>query len=238
VPAPRLTALLPVSGADTPELVCETLASLSDCRHPGLGVAVAADPEALNWVAGLLGDRIDGAPDCFNKGWYGVPAFCLGVAAGEREAAVLNAAGREAWGDSDAFVALRPGDRLLPGYPERVLGAFAGALGMVGAVVADRFDGALRVFEEPVARDRLTVRVWQPPALAVARYALEHVGPLDPDAAPGEVYDLLLRLTNKFVVLHLPEPLSRVRPRPPLDAAESGRAWRRAVLLTQWRASQ
>jgi hypothetical protein len=233
VPA-RLSYLTVVSGEGAADALPDTLRSVADAAREGTTVAIASDAANLARVAALLGPTVDGV---FNKRVGGVPALCLGFGEGVlRQSDALNELSKAAWEGADVFVTLAAGDTVSPDYPDAVDAAFRDGNGIVGAVVTDRWDGPLRVHEEPMSRGRLLETVWCPPVLAVGRFALKAAGPWDPDAHPGEAYDMAVRLTERFIIAHVPRPLVRCRPRPPLPEADAVAAWRRAVSLANWRA--
>lgn len=231
--APRLTFVLEAYGEDAAARAEQTLRSLTG-THPAIGVGILTDPLGLPHLTSLLGGRLAESPSAFNKSWHSVPALCLGFGDGlVRHADAMNAVIEPTWNDTDVYVPLVAGDLVSPTFSSRILDTFTTSLGSVGAVVTDYYENGLRVFEEPCARDRLLGRVWQPPSLAVARYAMESIGRYDPVVSPGETYDLLLRITSQFVVLHVPEPLFKAQPRYRPTETETTEAWRKAV----WKAS-
>lgn len=121
------------------------------------------------------------------------------------------------WEDTDVFMFLDSDDEYLPGKMARSVARWAEASQHIGAVYSD-YDTLnpatglrLRQYKEPFSRARLLQECLPNMNSLVSKQALEQCGVLDETLRTCEDYDLWLRISEKFILVHLPEPLLLLR---------------------------
>lgn len=136
---------------------------------------------------------------------------------------------RAAWDDTEFFALLDSDDFYLPGKIESALAALRDP--HVGAVYSDydtlRPDGLrLRQYKEPFSRGRLLQECVVNCDSVVRRAALESVGLFDEGLRVCEDYDLWLRLSEKYLIHHVPESQVVIRVGPHSSTAQvRGPVW-------------
>lgn len=123
---------------------------------------------------------------------------------------------RVAWEGTDAFAFLDSDDVYLPGKISKSIELIRAATFPVGVVYSDfdtvRPDGLrLRQYKEPYSRERLLRECIANCDSLVTREAIERCGDFDEDLRVCEDYDLWLRISEHFVLLHVPESLVDIR---------------------------
>lgn len=123
---------------------------------------------------------------------------------------------RVAWEGTDVFALLDSDDVYLPGKISRSLARIAAAPDHVGVAYSDydtlRPDGLrVREFKEPYSRERLLSECIVNCDSLVSRKALEAVGLFDEELRVCEDYDLWLRISERFLLSHVPESLVTLR---------------------------
>jgi glycosyltransferase involved in cell wall biosynthesis len=115
-----------------------------------------------------------------------------------------------AWDGTDAYAFLDSDDAYLPGKVGTAVAVLKADPNHVGAVYSDyetlRPDGLrVRCFKEPYSRTRLLQECIVNCDSVVSKRALEAVGTFDESLRTCEDYDLWLRLSERFLIHHVPE---------------------------------
>lgn len=123
---------------------------------------------------------------------------------------------KAAWEGTDVFAFLDSDDLYEPGKISKSVARFLDAPGLVGAVYSDydtlRPDGLrVREWKEPYSRQRLLQECIVNCDSLVSKEAIDAVGGFDDTLRVVEDYDLWLRLSEKFLISHVPESLVTVR---------------------------
>ncbi len=121
------------------------------------------------------------------------------------------------WNHTHVYGFLDADDMYLPGKIEKSIALFEEYPNRIGAVYTD-YDtlsidtGQLvSVYKEPYSRERLLQECIVHSSCMVSRLALEQCGLYDIQLRCAEDYDLWLRISEKFIVSHIPETLMTVR---------------------------
>ena len=240
MPGPRITALLTAFGPEEGSLLADTVSSLLSCG--GLNLAIAGDKSAIGWL-GQSTKPIEGAKGCF-PATLGTLSCATWTFPDDRRpsvSAAKNAAANECLGESDAFLFLRAGDTIKKDAPRKLAEMLFSAheAGIVFPdVELDTEHGPVRIFAEPFDRFRLVSVPDAWPVYMVKADAIKQVGGLHPGMEPLADYEFQLRLTEKYVALHLPEPIVRITRRPSLPQEARSSCWQRALSFASQRASQ
>tara|TARA_R110002110_G_scaffold405474_1_gene624650 strand:- start:1797 stop:2531 length:735 start_codon:yes stop_codon:yes gene_type:complete len=128
--------------------------------------------------------------------------------------AARNGAIRHAWDDTDFFIMLDADDSYLPGKISKSVSVMAEDPYKIGLVYADvlieNLETGATVLEtrKPYTRAELEMECIVSNTPLVNKIALMNVGLYDEDMRVAEDWDLWLRITEGFVAVHIPEPLS------------------------------
>lgn len=120
------------------------------------------------------------------------------------------------WNKSHIFGFLDADDIYLPGKIEKSLQIFTQDPERIGAIYTDydTIDESgikIRNYKEPFDRERLLQECIVHSACFVSKLALQHCGLYDEEMRTAEDWDLWLRISERFVLIHIPEPLMMVR---------------------------
>lgn len=143
------------------------------------------------------------------------PVHCVRVEQPMGQSWCRNFAMQSVWDTSDAFAFLDADDNYLPGKISRSVEALSpkhryGKLGLVYSdeVVTDATTGRRwRRFRESFSLDRIVRYNCVGGNFVVKKAVIESVGGFDESMKVAEDYDLARRAAEKFVLLHIPEPL-------------------------------
>lgn len=155
---------------------------------------------------------------------------------------------RAGWDSTDVFAFLDSDDLYLPCKLSRSVEKWKEAPHHVGAVYTDyetfdeRTGVRVRQYKEPFSRERLVRECLPNMDSLVSKQALEQCGGFDEDMRVAEDYDLWMRISEKFMIVHLAEPLLAVRVGDHSSTAGVPREvwernWRRVMQKAQARAS-
>jgi glycosyltransferase involved in cell wall biosynthesis len=155
--------------------------------------------------------------------------------------------GIEAFAESsDLFAFLDSDDLYMPRKLELSVKKIISAPEHVGAVYSDfetvNPDGlVLRQFKEPFSRERLLVECLVNCDSVVSKAAIAACGGFDEEMRCCEDYDLWVRISEKYLIMHIPEALVTIRVGPHSSSATVPtdiwqRNWQRVMLKARARA--
>lgn len=121
------------------------------------------------------------------------------------------------WEQTEAFMFLDSDDKYMPGKISKSVAKWRDAPHHVGAVYSD-FDTyspttqlTIRHYKEPFSRERLVQECLPNMDSLVSRFAFDQCGLFDEHMRTCEDYDLWMRIAEKFIIVHIPEPLLVLR---------------------------
>jgi glycosyltransferase involved in cell wall biosynthesis len=127
-------------------------------------------------------------------------------------------------------------DIYLPGKISKSIERFLQDPGRIGAIYTDydtidvNTDRRVRVYKEPYDYNRLMQECIVHSACMVNKIALEQCGLYDEGMRCCEDWDMWLRIAEKFVLVHIPEPLMLVR----VGAHNSSNTVSKAIWQQNW----
>lgn len=157
---------------------------------------------------------IDSFADRIRKTGVGVCTHRIRKAVGP--SAARNVGIRLSWTPTDIYGFLDSDDYYLPGKISKSVAKILEDPVAIGGVSADyeTFNEEsgikIREFKEPYSRERL-LRECLLTSPLLTKTTLEKVGLFDEELRVAEDYDLWLRISEKFIFLHIPEALLRIR---------------------------
>lgn len=130
--------------------------------------------------------------------------------------AARNKAIKVAWNFCDLFMILDADDVYLQGKISKSVEQWLKDPGMIGLVYTDYFnvnEEGLHILEykEPFSLARLSEECIIPPHSLISKQAFEAVGFYDEEMRCCEDWDLELRICEKFLAIHIAEPLVTMR---------------------------
>ena len=143
----------------------------------------------------------------------GVSVFLLRNEVAKKQAFARNRGIKYAWGGAEIFAILDADDEYLPTKLSKSVAKILENYELIGMVYSDVLikhlsDGRIiHEFREPYTRVRLEQECITNNAPLFTKLALEVVGVYDEDLPPCEDWDLAIRVTERFVAVHIPEPL-------------------------------
>jgi glycosyltransferase involved in cell wall biosynthesis len=121
------------------------------------------------------------------------------------------------WNQTHLFGFLDADDEYLPGKISKSIATFVESPERIGAIYTDydtvdiNTGRVVRVYKEPFSRERLLQECIVHSACMVNKLALHACGLYDEELRCAEDFDLWLRISEKFLIVHIPEPLMSVR---------------------------
>jgi hypothetical protein len=204
VPSPRITVAVTAGGQYGAKNLLETVESVDRESYGNKRIVVVADPAAAEVAVGLVAGKTE-TGQALTAG--GTLYDVIGGDGSLRESSAFNEAAAATIADTDLFLPLLSGDRLDGTYLQFLADAFMVNPEHVGGVYGDHWNGDVRVFAEPFCRQRLMSAPIVPPLAAVSARAIATVGKLDdqdPTLWGGEWHDLWHRVSERFILLHVP----------------------------------
>ena len=129
--------------------------------------------------------------------------------------AARNIAIRSSWNDTDFFMMLDADDTYLPGKISKSVEVISKDVQSIGVVYSDCLiedmpsGSVILETRRPYIRTELEFECILPNTSLVSKLALSKAGLYDEDMRTAEDWDLWLRVTENFVAIHIPEPLSK-----------------------------
>lgn len=134
---------------------------------------------------------------------YPTNTFCVESVSEIGCGAGKNHALQHAWEDSDVFVFIDGQTILSPDYTAHLLPLIASNPKHVGLVYCDEKS----LYKEPFSLDRLASHNIVGSRFMVSRSALEKAGRFDESLSVADDYDLIWRVSEQFVIVHVASPL-------------------------------
>ena len=128
--------------------------------------------------------------------------------------AARNLAIKHAWETTDFFMQLDADDSYLPGKISKSVDIMSKDVGNIGLVYADVLienistGSVVLELRKPYTRNELEHECMVSNTPLINKLALSRVGLYDEDMRTAEDWDMWLRITEHFVAVHIPEPLS------------------------------
>lgn len=231
----NVAAVVPVH--DHERWVADAVRSVAAQDHRPLRLVVVDDGStdgSLDRVLSLMDQYASaGRGPVVARGRVGdVPTTVLRYEQAAGPAAARNRGMEAEWAWADAFALLDSDDAYAPSKVSRSVARLA-ASPDVGAVYSDydtvTDDGTVvRQYKEPFCRRRLLQECIVNCDSVVRKSALEAVGVFDESLRTCEDYDLWLRLSERYLLSHLAEPLVTIRVGPHSSSATvPTETWRR-----------
>ncbi len=203
--------------------VLNALDSVVAQDYPEKSIAIT-DDASTDGSFGIINDKIENKKSVYTKtgdslviGTYkGIPITLTGLIKNVKQAKARNIGIKHYWGRAEYFAILDADDYWLPGKLSKSI-AILNDDKKVGAVYTDydifhtAKDLYIKEFKEPYSRDVLFDRCIVHSGCVISKAALEKVGTFDVELPPCEDYDLWLRISEHFVIYHIPETLVVVR---------------------------
>lgn len=223
MPKPIVTGILPLH--NHAQWIEEAIDSFANQDYERKRIVVVDDGSTDDGGKVVVGTMRDvqmqsGEPTAFKGEWKhtGVEILLLNYKAARGPSFARNR-GMEAFpleSESDLFAFLDSDDLYEQGKVSRSVAEFERYPGMVGVVYSDydtiRPDGLrLRQYKEPYTRRRLFQECLPNCDSLISAKAMQEVGGFDESLRVCEDYDLWLRLSEKYLLVHVPESLLTIR---------------------------
>ena len=130
-------------------------------------------------------------------------------------AAARNLAIKHAWDTTDFFIMLDADDTYLPGKISKSVEVISKDIQNIGLVYSDGLienmssGSVVLEIRKPYSREEIEFDCILPNTSLVSKLALSKSGLYDESMRTAEDCDLWLRVTENFVAVHIPEPLSK-----------------------------
>ena len=146
-----------------------------------------------------------------------VPCMAVQLPQARGPAFARNFGIQAAWNATDVYAFLDSDDTYSPGKIAKSVQIWMEDPGHIGAVYSD-YDTfnpqtglRMREFKEPFSRERLLRECIVNCDSLVSKHALQHCGVFDDSLRVCEDYELWVRLSEKFLIIHIPESLVTIR---------------------------
>jgi glycosyltransferase involved in cell wall biosynthesis len=199
------------------KFVLNAIKSVTSQDYPAKLIVVIDDGStdgSYNTVKEQIQNITEGLPDnAIGGNIEGVPVFLLKNEIAKKQAFARNRGIKYAWGGADIFAILDADDEYLPTKLSKSVAKILDNAELIGMVYSDVLikhlsDGRIiHEFREPYTRVRLEQECITCNAPVFTKLALEVIGLYDEDLPPCEDWDLAIRVTERFVCVHIPEPL-------------------------------
>ncbi len=203
--------------------ILSALDSVVSQKYENKSIAVT-DDSSTDGSFGIVSDAIDNKKSVYTKegnsmvtGTYkGVPITLTGLVKNSKQAKARNVGIKHYWNNAEYFAILDADDYWYQDKLSKSIDVLTEDK-KVGAVYTDydiyhvNKDLYIKEFKEPYSRDVLFDRCIVHSGCVISKKALEKVGLFDEELPPCEDYDLWLRISEHFVIYHIPETLVVVR---------------------------
>lgn len=161
--------------------------------------------------------KIDGVGDAVIGTYSGIPITSVFLEQNGGPARTRNIGAKLAWGVTHIFGFLDSDDLYLPGKISKSVSIFLSDPEVIGAVYSD-YDThhtetglTIREFKESFSRERLVQECIVNNDSLVTKLALDKCGLYDETMRTCEDYDLWMRVSERFLIVHIPQALVQVR---------------------------
>ena len=147
----------------------------------------------------------------------GVPIYAMRFRKGRGPSAARNAGMKISMHNTHVFGFLDSDDEYLPGKISKSMAVFLQDPVRIGAVYSDyntihtKKNITIREFKEPFDRARLHQECIVNNNTLVSKQAIKECGMYDEALRTCEDYDLWLRVSDKFMIMHIPEALVNIK---------------------------
>ena len=220
---PRVTIL--IANYNDEEYIDNAIESAVNQDYPGpLTICIVDDgSEDDSWdIISSYFDNKDG--DILTKenaGRFGHTNFIAIKSVNSGPSEARNVGIRQTLEDTDIYAILDSDDEMYEYKLSRCISVFERGEGMVGVVYGDydtfhvNSNRTIREFKEPYSRKRLVQECIVHSGSLILKEALESVleetGFYDKTMRTCEDYDLWMRISEKYIIAHVPESLTKVR---------------------------
>ena len=220
---PRVTIL--IANYNDEEYIDNAIESAVNQDYPGpLTICIVDDgSEDGSWdIISSYFDNKDG--DILTKenaGRFGHTNFIAIKSVNSGPSEARNVGIRQTLEDTDIYAILDSDDEMYEYKLSRCISVFERGEGMVGVVYGDydtfhvNSNRTIREFKEPYSRKRLVQECIVHSGSLILKEALESVleetGFYDKTMRTCEDYDLWMRISEKYIIAHVPESLTKVR---------------------------
>jgi glycosyltransferase involved in cell wall biosynthesis len=218
---PTVTVIIP--NYNYSKWIPDALASIAIQDYPKKQIVVVDDCSTDNsWetVNELLNDKVEIKTEYgkANIGMYcGIPITNLVLDKNGGPGRARNIGVKLAWDVTHIYAFLDSDDLYMPGKISKSVSIILEDPDIIGAVYSD-YDSlnlktgiAVREYKEPFSRDRLVQECIVNNDTVVTKLALDKAGLYDEEMRVCEDYDLWMRVSERFVIVHIPEGLVTVR---------------------------
>ena len=217
---PKVTIVIP--NHNYSQWIASCLTSVADDPYTNRSIVIVDDGSTDDSVEKLCGLLCINPKKIFENSIYdgsfeNIPVkLCVSKPA-RGPSAARNMGIKLAWDNTDIFGFLDADDMYLPGKTRKSVNMILQDPANIGAVYTD-YDtvnttngNKIRVYNEPFHLGNLLKRCHVHSACMVNKMALDKCGLYDEEMRTCEDWDLWLRISEKFIITHIPESLMHVR---------------------------
>lgn len=206
-----------ISNYNHEDKVLEAIQSVIDQDYPNLAISIVDDGSTDDSVAKLSAffgrELIKDEPVGFTFKDRTFIVSCLSKNVGRSKA--RNLAIQAAWEPTHIFANLDSDDLYLPGKISKSVMKMMEDPQVIGGIYSDFINEngsvILTEYKQPFDADELRNNCIVNNDSIVSKLALETCGLYDESMEVAEDWDLWLRISKRFLLLHIPEPLLKVR---------------------------
>jgi glycosyltransferase involved in cell wall biosynthesis len=170
--------------------------------------------DSIQTVLDIMDEKLQDAPAYYAYGLCrGVPIILLKNDTNKKQAATRNFGIKTLWNLVDIFCILDADDRCLSGKISKSVKKILEDVDNIGEVYSDVINHNLKNntyisdYKEPFSRERLDRECIIHNSPIISKLALQGVGLYEEGMEPVEDYLMHLRITEKFLSVHIPEAL-------------------------------
>lgn len=206
------------------DFLLDTLNGIVKQDYPNYGISIADDASTDDSVARVLRNLTDIHEAINNdektvwEGYYkGIHCVLTVLKQNGKQARARNHAINIVANRADLFCICDADDIPAPNKLARMVPKIMEDQAAIGAVCADystyrpKTGLKIREFKEPFSRDRIMNECIIHSNSLISKKCLEVVGLFDDRASPCEDFDLWMRISKHFIIVHIPEDLTEVK---------------------------